>query len=414
VSRRPARRLVAAALLTGLAAGGLAGVSTVAAPTRAAAAEEGCGGEAPVLLDEQPPVLAQLGATRAWRTATGRGVVVAVVDSGVDTANEHLADAVEPGTDLVGASDDPTGRTDSYGHGTGVAGIIAARRVAGSGVVGLARDATILPVRVFHDESAQAQRDGTGPTAGRIAAGIRWAAEHGAQVVNVSMSTDDDSAELRSAVRSATQAGALVVASAGNRNTATNKDDRARFPAAYPEVLAVAAVDADLHPTDASIHGDHVDVAAPGQQVLTVYPGGGDCWYALDTPAPSWSTAYVSAAAALVAQRFPDETPAQWAYRLEVTAARSTPGVRTDETGWGVVRPELALTFVDDGTAAGPPSPARTPAPAATPPGPVSVAQPVDPLAPVRASAVWWALGVTVAVLLSALAWRLVGPRRTR
>lgn len=110
------------------------------------------------------------------------------------------------------------------------------------------------------------------------------------------MSTDVDDPALRAAVRDATARGSLVVASAGNRNTADDKADDARYPAAYPEVLSVAAVDAELRPTDASIHGEHVDVAAPGAQVLTVYPGAGDCWYATTEPAPSWSTAYASAA----------------------------------------------------------------------------------------------------------------------
>lgn len=396
-----------------LGGAGLLTGALVVAPAAQAAPEQGCGGEAPRYLDEEPPALAQLGASKAWQLATGAGVTVAVVDSGVDDRNPHLAGAVLQGTDVVRAGTADAGRKDTWGHGTTVAGIIAARPVDGSGVRGLAPDARILPVRVYYGEDFEDERDGTDPDPDRIAEGIRWAVDNGAQVVNVSMSSDADVPALRAAVEHATARGALVVASAGNRNTAEDDSDSPRYPAAYPDVLAVAAVDRDLNPTDASIHGDHVDVAAPGQDVLGVYRGAGDCWFATEAPAPSWSTAYASAAAALVAQRFPDETPAQWAYRLEVTAARSVEHLRTPETGWGVLRPDEALQHVDDGTALGPQNPTSTRAPSAAV-TPVAVAESVDPLEPVRRTAVWWVLAATTVVTLVALAWRLVGPRRSR
>ncbi|POH85133.1 hypothetical protein CJ026_026315 [Ralstonia pickettii] len=87
---------------------------------------------------------------------------------------------------------------------------------------------------------------------------------------------------------------------------------------------------APLTVTDASIHGPHVALAAPGQDILTTSTQGGDCIYVSDKPATSFATAYVSAAAALVAAAYPQETPAQWAYRLEVTAVRANPDQRTD------------------------------------------------------------------------------------
>ncbi|MBT0994266.1 S8 family serine peptidase [Cellulomonas sp. DKR-3] len=414
----PARRVTGTALLV-LAVGVLTGAGVAAGPAadaaeRTAATEQTCGDQPERLETAAPPALTWLAADQAWATATGAGVVVAVVDSGVDVRNPHLADAVEKGTDVVGKSKDATGRTDTWSHGTAVAGIIAAREVQGSGVVGLAPDSTILPVRVYYGDDEQWNDAGLGPTAARMADGIRWAAEHGADVINVSMSASTDDPDLHAAVREATAAGALVVASAGNRQTADDTSDRPRYPAAYPEVLGVAAVGSDLQPSGESIHGEQVGVAAPGQQVLSVFPGEGDCWYAADAASSSWSTAYVSAAAALVAERFPDESPAQWAYRLQVTAARASAGERTDEVGWGVVRPDQALVFVDDGTAVGPPNPAATPTPAAAAPTPVQVAPAVDPLAPVRDAAVWWALAGAAVVTLTALAWRLVprGPSR--
>ncbi|CAM5783318.1 S8 family serine peptidase [Cellulomonas persica] len=407
--RRPrlAASLAARAALACLTLGGASAAWVADAPAADATVTQGCGDEAPRYLDQEPPALAQLGAQAAWRFATGDGVVVAVVDSGVDDRNPHLDGAVVDGHDVV--TGDGTGRADTWGHGTAAAGIIAARRVPDSGVLGLAPKATILPVRVYHAEGDQAVEQGVQPTPARIAEGITWAAAHGATIINVSMSTDADDPALRAAVRDATARGSLVVASAGNRNTADDKSDDARYPAAYPEVLAVAAVDADLRATDASIHGPHVDVAAPGAQVLTAYPGAGDCWYATTDPAASWSTAYVSAAAALLAERFPDETPAQWAYRLTSTAARATPE-RTDELGWGVVRPDAALQL-----AAVPTDPVRTPTPAPTvTASPIVVQDVADPMAQVRADAVWWVLGGTASVALVALVWRLVSPRRVR
>lgn len=389
--------------------GAPAGTVLPAAPARE------CTQERPQLIAQRAPALDRLAADRAWQLATGRGVVVAVVDSGVDPGNVHLGAAVVPGVDVVGAGQDPTGRADTAGHGTAVAGQIAARPVDGSGVVGVAPEATILPVRVYYADDDQAREAGVAPDATRIAAGIDAAVAGGARVVNVSMSTPNDTPVLRDAVQRATAAGALVVASAGNRTTSSDETDGPRYPAAYEGALAVTAVDVDDRPSGDAIHGDHVDVAAPGTNVLTTYHAAGDCMLSGEGTSTSFATAYVSGAAALVAERYPEESPAQWAYRLEVTAARAQPGERDDLVGWGVVRPDAALAFVDDGTAEGPPSPvhgaaagrvqeART----------VDLAPRTDPLAAARAGAVWWAIGGTTVVLLGALAARMVARRPRR
>lgn len=362
---------------------------------------------------ETPPALRRLSAQRAWAAGTGRGVVVAVVDSGVDARNAHLTAAVLPGVDLVGVSGDPAGRTDTAGHGTAVAGQIAARQVEGSGVVGLAPDATILPVRVYYADDDQAREQGVAPDAGRIAAGIEAAVAGGAQVVNVSMSTPTDTPALREAVERATAAGVLVVASAGNRTTGSDETDGPRYPAAYDGALAVTAVDVDDAPSSDAVHGAHVDVAAPGTNVLTTYHAAGDCLLSGENVSTSYATAYVSAAAALLAERYPQESPAQWAHRLEVTAARDQPAERDDLVGWGVVRPAEALAFVDDGTALGPPSPVhRVDATSTAAARTVDVAPRADPLAEARRSAVWWGIAGTALVLLAALAARVAGRRR--
>lgn len=408
----PALVLALAATLAGPAAAAPA-AAVPAAPVPAAAGGQQCTQERTEYVPDAPPALARLAAERAWATATGRGVTVAVVDSGVDARNAHLTAAVAPGVDLVGVAGEPTGRTDTAGHGTAVAGQIAARPVEGSGVVGLARDATILPVRVYYADTDQGREQGVAPDAGRMAAGIDAAVAGGARVVNVSMSTPNDTPVLRDAVRRATAAGALVVASAGNRTTSSDETDGPRYPAAYEGVLAVTAVDVDDNPSADAIHGAHVDVAAPGTNVLTTFHAAGDCMLSGEGSSTSFATAYVSAAAALLAERYPEETPAQWAHRLEVTAARDQPAARDDLVGWGVVRPDEALAFVDDGTALGPPSPVHTAAAGeAVEARTLDVSPRPDPLAGARRDAVWWAVGGTALVLLAALATRLTGRRR--
>lgn len=407
-------------LLTGLAAALVlpagVGPAVAAAPARLpAATTTQCTQEKAQYVADPPPALARLSAERAWRSATGAGVLVAVVDSGVDPGNLHLAQAVVPGVDLVGVAGDPAGRTDTAGHGTAVAGQIAARAVPDSGVVGLAPDATILPVRVYYADDDQAREQGVAPDAGRMAAGIDAAVAAGADVVNVSMSTPNDTPALEQAVQRATAAGALVVASAGNRNTSSDEADGPRYPAAYDGVLAVTAVDVDDRPSADAIHGSHVDVAAPGTNVLTTFHAAGDCMLSGEGTSTSFATAYVSAAAALLAERYPEETPAQWAYRLEATAARDQPAARDDQVGWGVVRPDAALDFVDDGTAPGPVSPVHTPdAAQAADVRTIDVSPREDPLAGARAGAVWWGIGGTALVLLAALASRVAGRRRRR
>jgi subtilisin family serine protease len=203
------------------------------------------------------------------------------------------------------------------------------------------------------------------------------------------------------------------VASAGNRSTSSEETDGPRYPAAYDGVLAVTAVDVDDRPSADAIHGAHVDVAAPGTNVLTTFHAAGDCMLSGEGASTSFATAYVSAAAALVAERFPEETPAQWAHRLEVTAARAQPAERDDLVGWGVVRPDEALAFVDDGTALGPPSPVHAAAAGETARvRTVDVSPREDPLAGARAGAVWWGIGGAGVLALAALVARVAGRRR--
>ncbi|MFC4224046.1 S8 family serine peptidase [Lysinibacter cavernae] len=327
-------------------------------PQAAHAQEDACSQTVVQFVNETPPALVTLQSDLAGRVASGSGITVAVVDSGVSSQNAHLGDAVVlPGVSLINDGEDPTGRSDISGHGTAIAGVIAARQVPTSGVVGLAPETLILPVRVFRSDDDESKKAGFGPDTGRIAQGIRYASDHGATIINVSMSDSVDSAELREAVSYAFGRGSLVVASAGNRNTTTETADGPRYPAAYPEALGVTAVDATGATTEASITGEQVDVAAPGQNILTTNFSVGDCIFATEAASSSFATGYASAAAALIAQRFPEEGPAGWAHRLMATASRAHTDNRTDSEGWGLIQPYEALTFVNDGSARGPVNP---------------------------------------------------------
>lgn len=371
-----------------------------------------------VLVSGASYLVDRLGLEKAWALSRGQGVTVAVVDSGVEAGNVHLADALVPGVSTFGdgsaAADD-----DLFGHGTAIAGLIAARAVDGSGVVGIAPEAQIMPVRAFEaaPEDGQSSRELAAPSAGSVTAGIRWAADHGAQIINVSLS-DDQSADLYAeAVAYAHTRGSLVIASAGNRNTAnSNSPDPEHFyPGELAGALAVSAVlkDGTWDP-DSSYVGEHVDIAAPGQSMPSAYISGGDCVFNGDSASSSYATAVISGAAALVAARYPDETPDQWAFRLLQSAMRVAPAQPSDTVGWGEVRPAEALALIDDGTLPGPPSPLH---PAADPEPEdsriISIEPDADPLDPARAI-VGWGLGGAATISAIMLLLARARARRTR
>lgn len=147
-----------------------------------------------------------------WQDTRGKGVKVAVIDTGVDTVNAQLKTAVANGKDYLHAGGN--GKTDKVGHGTKVAGIIAARKLDGTGFVGLAPEATIIPIRQNDDQ-------GSG-NVGTMMDAIRWAASQGAKVINISQDTASKmnpavDAEFRSAIEFAQSKDALIVAAAKQR-----------------------------------------------------------------------------------------------------------------------------------------------------------------------------------------------------
>ncbi|MER8187985.1 type VII secretion-associated serine protease mycosin [Kitasatospora sp. NPDC094015] len=273
-----------------------------------------------------------------WNAGTGNGVSVAVIDTGVDNANLQLKDKVVDGGSLLkdrqtGASDGGNGFSDKVGHGTKVAGIIAARPMNGTGFVGLAKDATILSVR-------QNDSDGNGDVSSLIAA-IDIAVAKGVKVINISQdvrATGEEGTfafkdDLKAALQRAEAQKIVVVASSGN-----DGHEGDTFPAAFDTVLAVGASDRNNERAQFSQYGKFLDVVAPGVDMLSTVPAGGHC---VDN-GTSFSTPYVAGVAAILKGMYPDWTAAQVRARIEQSAQRNERGWNKF-IGWGVVDPVKAV-----------------------------------------------------------------------
>ncbi len=207
-------------------------------------------------------------------------VIVAVVDSGVDVDHPDLAPKLVLGHNILRDNDDVN---DDNGHGTHVAGIIAAATNNNIGVAGLSWNSRIMPVKGIG-------ADGTG-TAFDIANGIVWAVDHGASVINLSVGNYTPSQVLHDAVKYAFDRDAVLVAASGNDNT-----DQPGYPAAYPEVLAVGAVDYMRQRAEFSNYGEYIDVMAPGVDIPSTFI---DNQYA-SLSGTSMATPHVAGLAALI------------------------------------------------------------------------------------------------------------------
>ncbi|GGT76505.1 type VII secretion-associated serine protease mycosin [Streptomyces lateritius] len=286
--------------------------------------------------------LEALHTTEAWRTTQGEGVTVAVLDTGVDADHPDLAGSVLTGKDLIGFGARRGDRAWAR-HGTAMAGIIAGHGHGPGredGVLGIAPKVKILPVRVIlegTDKSRDKARKSRGTA---LAEGIRWAADNGADVINLSLGDDSKSAHPDAgedaAVQYALAKGVSVVASAGNGG---EKGDHISYPAAYPGVVAVTAVDRFGIRASFSTRRWYATVSAPGVDIVIADP---DRSY-YEGWGTSAAAAFVSGAVALVRAAHPDLTPAQ-VKRLLIDTARNRPASgRSDAKGYGTVDPAAAI-----------------------------------------------------------------------
>ena len=284
-----------------------------------------------------------LGAERAWPFSTGAGVLVAVVDSGVDSDHPQLAKPgkVLPGYDFIRHW--PYADFDCISHGTAVTSIIAADTEPGIGFHGVAPGARILPLRV---SEAEPDDNGTGAAVNPrvFAKAICYAADQGARVINLSVVMYQDVPAVRDAVRYAQAKGALLVAAAGNQHQDTG-GDATPYPAAYPGVIGVGAITIDGSRLPASQVGPYVDLVAPGGGVLAATREHGYVYW----DGTSFATPFVSGAAALVRAEYPRLTAAQVTSRLLATADPAPGGPDSAAYGHGVVDPYRAVTESLDG-----------------------------------------------------------------
>ena len=270
-----------------------------------------------------------LKASQDWQVSKGANVTVAVVDTGVASITD-LSGRVLPGADFSsGTTSGGNGQTDTSndGHGTGMSSVIAAN---GTNVEGLAPAANVLPVRVATSTG--------GFLPANIAAAIRYAVSQHAGVINLSIGNQQDfGTDVSSAIASAVAANIVVVASTGNESASA-----VDYPAAYPGVVAVGAIDQGGQLWAQSNTGSQVTLTAPGVQIYRDNNFGQQG----TSSGTSEATAYVSAAAALIRSAHPGWTAGQIIRDLIGTAdpgSGQSAGQHSDQYGYGIVDPLKAL-----------------------------------------------------------------------
>ncbi|MEW1660569.1 S8 family serine peptidase [Streptomyces sp. NPDC093707] len=304
-------------------------------------------------IKETPWSLQRLLTNQMWADGRGAGIKVGVIDTGIDAGNKQLQGAIDgPGKTYV-KDGKPT--QDRVGHGTKVAGIIAARPRSTSGFFGLAPEAKVVPFQQTSDQQAG--------TADTLAQAIDDAVAAKVDVINVSQGTDASEGRLstlKAAVQRAQKAGVLIVASAGN--SGASGAEKNIYPAAFSDefdnVLAVAASDRNNERAAFSQPGAFVGIAAPGVDMVSTVPLGGNC---VDQ-GTSFSAPFATGAAALLIAKHKSGKeswgPKEIIWHLEQTADRVRRG-RDNNIGWGVVNPVNALK--DDTRPTAPPTPDKGP-----------------------------------------------------
>jgi membrane-anchored mycosin MYCP len=330
----------------------------------------------------------QLDYTALWDLGyKGDGQTVAVIDTGVNPVSA-FSGRLLPGGDYVQKGGD--GQEDCDGHGTIVAGLIAASPDPSTGFAGVAPDATVLPIRQSSSyygvkNAKQSDADKVAGTTSSLAAAIEYAVDRGATVINISEAScrnpsQPADAGVQLAVDYALANNVVVVAAAGNVDDSTDckqQNTPGHDPATFPTpaeldgVLTVAAVDQNGDAAPFSLTGPWVGVAAPGVDIISTNPVTGTSGQIneLITQAgvstiqgTSFAAPYVAGLVALVRQRFRTLTAEQVIRRIERTAEHpSAPGGKNDVVGYGMVDPAAALTDVLPGETASPPPPRSGP-----------------------------------------------------
>ena len=274
--------------------------------------------------------LKAIGMEEAWRSGlTGKGVTVAIVDSGLSGMTGDIDKSrVLPGKNCVGG----TGVDDTLGHGTFVAGVIGATKDNGVGIAGIAPGVTIVPIKCY----ATDQTDFAAQAAGIYAA----VDEYHCDILNISAGDPEIVPEVEAAIRHALDEGVIVVAAAGNSG-----DKQLLYPASYDGVISVSNVGRDLMLSATSNKNDHVWVTAPGREIvslgrlpLTVKMSSGT----------SFSAPAVAGVAALLKEAFPQMTPADFKQILKVSSKDLGSTCYDIYYGWGLIQAPDAIRAAAD------------------------------------------------------------------
>ncbi len=273
--------------------------------------------------------LPQIQANEAWDLTQGQAIVVAVIDTGLDLKHPDLQGQWVEGYNEQSPSSPPQ---DDHGHGTHVSGIISATRNNKLGIAGIAPSSIIMPIKALDSKGEGDDMD--------VAAGIRWAADHGAHIINLSIGegikptgsgTLDNSVHITEAVDYAQSKGILVVAAVGNDGVGTIS-----YPAALPGVLSVAATTSKNELTDFSNYGLPLSLTAPGNHILSTYPRALSNGYVY-LGGTSMAAPMVSAVAALIWSANPTWTSTQVTSKLLASATDIHQKGWTETQGFGMV-----------------------------------------------------------------------------
>jgi len=277
--------------------------------------------------EEQQWYIPKIEANEAWDLSKGQSIVVAVIDTGLDLNHPDLKGQWVQGYNELNPSSPPQ---DDQGHGTHVSGIISAAMNNQIGIAGIAPASKIMPVKVLDSSGNGDDMD--------VATGIRWAADHGANIINISLGESinssgsfDGSTYIAEAVGYAQSKGILVVAAAGNDGVGTIS-----YPATLPGVLSVAATTSENKLTDFSNYGLPLSLEAPGDRILSTYPQASSNGYQY-LGGTSMASPMVSAVAALIWSANPTWTSTQVTRKLLTSATDTQTKGWTETQGFGLV-----------------------------------------------------------------------------
>ncbi|OPJ59181.1 S8 family serine peptidase [Clostridium oryzae] len=276
--------------------------------------------------------LKKVNAVQAWKLSkTNKKVIVAVIDTGITKNHPDLKGNIISGYNFVKNKIDAT---DDQGHGTHVAGIIAATINNKKGIAGIANNVKIMPVKVL--DKSGAGDDFT------IASGIFWAADHGAKVISMSLGGKVYDSVLAKAINYAHSKGAVLVAAAGNKFGLVEASPLKVYPVSLPNVIGVGAVNKNLSKAPFSYIGDYVDICAPGQDIYSTYLK--DKYVYMS--GTSMATPFVSGLAAMIIGKYPSLTPADVERVIEETSTDLGDPGKDENYGYGFINAEKALNGI--------------------------------------------------------------------